>query len=262
VHNPEGGLDTVDEQGQRQVAGSGARGHGWWPYLLPYLGFMAVIEVGRRLPEEWAPLLLVLKPGVPGALMVYFWLGGAYPELRAIRSGVGALALDVMVGLLLAVLWMAPYIALPWLRPEAGDAFDPEQLGESMVSVVLALRMLGYGLVTPFFEELFIRNFAMRYSEVFRSRGDFRDIPLAHFGWTSFIATTVIFTLGHLPWEYWVAVPWVVLTNLWFYYRKDLYAVILVHATTNASMLVFVAWASGWLFQGENGGGLSLWFFV
>jgi hypothetical protein len=53
-----------------------------------------------------------------------------------------------------------------------------------------------------------------------------------------------------------------VLTNIWFYYRKDLYAVILVHATTNASMLVFVAWASGWLFRAENGQGLSLWFFV
>jgi CAAX prenyl protease-like protein len=252
----------VDEPGLRRAADTTRRGHGWWPYVLPYFAFLAVIEVGRRLPEEAAPWLLVLKPGVPGALMVFFWLRGGYPELRALRSGPRALALDAMVGLLLAAVWMAPYIALPQLRPEAADSFDPEQLGQSMVSVVVALRMLGYGLVTPFFEELFIRDFVMRYSQVFRSGGDFRDVPLAQFGWTSFIVTTVVFTLGHLPWEYWVAVPWVVLTNVWFYYRKDLYAVILVHATTNASILLFVAWTSGWLFPAEDGQGLSLWFFV
>lgn len=238
------------------------RGHGWWPYVLPYVAFLGVVELGRRAPEDLAPWLLVLKPGIPAALMVYFLLRGAYPELRARRSGIGSRLSDVAVGLVLAALWMAPYIAFTGLRPDATDAFDPMQLGESMVPAVLGLRMLGYGLVTPFFEELFIRSFVMRYSEVYSSHGDFRDVPLAHFGWTSFIVTTVIFTLGHVPWEYWVAIPWVVLTNLWFYYRKDLYAVILVHATTNAAILLFVAWADGLLFDAQGGLGLSLWFFV
>lgn len=238
------------------------RGHGWWPYVTPYFAFLGVTELGRRLPEDLEPWLLLLKPGAPAALMIYFALRGAYPELRVLRSSIGTLLLDVACGLALAALWMAPYLAFSELRPDASAAFDPKQLGEAMVPAALALRMLGYGLVTPFFEELFIRSFVMRYSEVYRSGGDFRDVPLAHFGWTSFIATTVVFALGHVPWEYWVAIPWVMLTNLWFYYRKDLYAAILVHATTNAAILVFVAWAAGLLFGGPAGGPLSLWFFV
>lgn len=32
--------------------------------------------------------------------------------------------------------------------------------------------------------------------------------------------------------------PWVVLTNLWFNYRKDLYTIVVVHAATNASILL------------------------
>ena len=138
---------------------------------------------------------------------------------------------------------------------------DPEQLGAQSLAWVLGLRMLGYALVTPFFEELFIRSFVMRYAEVFRARADFRDVPLALFSWTSFLATVVVFTLAHVPWQWAVAVPWVVLTNLWFYYRKDLYAVILVHATTNATILAAVSLWSGVLTD-ASGKPVSLWFLV
>ena len=101
----------------------------------------------------------------------------------------------------------------------------------------------------------------MRYAEVFRTRGDFRDVALARFTWTSFLTTIVIFTAGHVPWEWWVAIPWVLLTNLWFYYRKDLYAVILVHALTNASILVAVIlWSDA--VTDAGGTPISLWFLV
>ncbi len=244
-------------------SGGAREGHGWWPYLGPYASFLLLVEIGGRVPESMAPWMLLVKPGVPAALMIYFAGRGAYPELRGMRLRASTTLLDVLLGVALAALWMAPYLlveALP--RPDPADGFDPAQAGESMIGIVLAARLVGYAVVTPFFEELFIRSFVMRYSEVYSSQGDFRDVPLAHFGWTSFIVTTVIFTLGHVPWEYWVAIPWVVLTNLWFYYRKDLYAEILVHATTNAAILLFVAWADGLLFDGQGGLGLSLWFFV
>ena len=254
-----------------------SRGHGWWPYLGPYIAFMLAGEVGVRLPEQWAPALLFIKPMAPLGLILYFWRKGAYPELRGSGLTLPGACQDILVGLVLTAVWVLPYLVFDGMRledPATGgflpdslradtlSPFDPFILGTGGLWVVLGARMFGYALVTPLFEELFIRSFVMRYSEVYSSRGDFRDVPLAHFGWTSFIVTTVIFTLGHVPWEYWVAIPWVVLTNLWFYYRKDLYAVILVRATTNAAILLFVAWADGLLFDGQGGLGLSLWFFV
>ena len=237
------------------------QGHGWWPYVVPYFAFLAVGEVIRRLPEPWAPIGLLLKPGVPGALMLYYFSRGAYPELRGVSLDLRGRFLDVAVGIALAALWLAPFIGFDALRPSHPEFFDVEQLGPQHVAGVLGLRMLGYALVTPFFEEIFIRAFVMRYAEVFRSHGDFRGVELAHFTWTSFVVTVVVFTAGHQPWEWWVAVPWVVLTNLWFYYRKDLYAVILVHAVTNAAILACASLWSGH-FEDANGTPISLWFLV
>jgi CAAX prenyl protease-like protein len=243
------------------------RGHGWWPYLLPYVSFLVLVEIGRRVPADLGLAMLVLKPAVPAALLLYFRRRGEYPELGG-RAGppprpaarAAGVALDVALGVALAVLWMAPYVALPALRPE-GQGFDPNLAGEALAPLALGLRLAGYALVTPFFEELFIRSFVMRYAEVYPGPGDFRDVPLARFTWRSFLATVVIFTVGHVPWEWWVAVPWVALTNLWFYWRRSLGAVVLVHGVTNAAILGIALLASGRLHD-LNGHALSLWFFV
>ncbi len=244
-----------------QRAGEGQGGHGWWPYVLPYAGFLAAVETFNRvLPEALAPLGLILKPAVPAGLLLYFAWNGAYPELRRPRLDPAGRILDILAGLLLAGLWMAPFIWLPALRPE-GPGFDPEQLGESLVPLTLGLRLFGYALVTPLFEEIFIRSFVMRYSEVYAQRGDFRQVPLARYSLRSFVTTIVVFTIGHVPWEWWVAVPWVALSNLWFYYRRDLWALVLLHATTNAALVAAAVLLSG-VFEDADGTGISLWFFV
>ena len=252
----------MTETAGRPAHGTQHGSHGWWPYVLPYLSFLVVVDVfGRWMPDAWGVLQLVLKPAVPGALLLYFALQGEYPELRRPQLRLSPLLLDVLVGIALAALWIAPYVYIETIRPESMDGFDPEQLGAERVWLALSLRALGYAFVTPCFEELFIRSFVMRFSEVFRTKGDFRSVPLARYSWVGFTSTVVVFTIAHQPWEYWVAVPWVVLTNLWFYYRKSLYAVIVVHASTNAAMLGFVA-ATGGRASCGGGGSLGLWFLV
>jgi uncharacterized protein len=235
--------------------------HGWWPYVLPYLGFLMAVEIGRRLPEAAQPWMLLAKPLIPLGLILWFGWSGEYPELRAIRLRWTEALQDVAVGLALAVLWAAPYLLIPSLRPDPAAAFDPQQLGTEWVPLALGLRLFGYALVTPLFEELFIRSFVMRYAEVYGRRGDFRDVPIAHFSARSFVVTIVVFTVGHVPWEWWVAVPWVALTNLWFYRRRNLASLMIVHGVTNAALLGLAIWGGG-LFLGEAGEALSLWFFV
>ncbi len=251
-------------------------GHGWWPYLGPYLAFMLAVEIAGRMPESSQGLMLFIKPLAPLLTILYHWRRGAYPELRGSSLSLSGAAQDVAVGLALTVLWVAPYLlfdnlrmgdpASPslipdMLRADTTNPFDPLMLGAEGVVVVLGARMFGYALVTPLFEELFIRSFVMRYSEVYPGKGDFRDVPLAHYTARSLIATTVIFTIGHVPWEWWVAVPWVVLTSLWFYHRKNLWALILVHAVTNAALLLLALYG-GDLFSDGQGQPISLWFFV
>lgn len=213
------------------------------------------------MPESGAAVMLFVKPALPLLAIAYYWRRGAYPELRRGGLSAGGASLDVLLGIALAALWMAPFIWIEALRPVDAEPFAPDRWGAQWSLGVLSLRMFGYALVTPLFEEIFIRSFVMRYSEVYMRRGDFREVPLAHYTLTSFIATTVVFTIGHVPWEWWVAVPWVAITNVWFYYRKNLWALVLVHGVTNATILIVAIVGEGW-FTDAAGQPISLWFFV
>jgi CAAX prenyl protease-like protein len=241
---------TTDSAGRRE-------GHGWWPYLGPYLAFLLAAQLSGKFPESWQAALLIIKPAMPAALILYFAFRGDYPELRAMKFRGGWALLDVALGVGLAVLWVGPYLLIEALpRPDAAEGFNPQMAGESMVGSILAIRMIGYAGVTPVFEELFIRSFVMRYADCYMRPGDFRDIPIARYTLRSFLSTIIIFTIAHAFWEWWVAIPWIVVTNLWFYLRKDMGAVILVHAATNASILIYVALVT------HGVPGHALWVFV
>jgi len=238
--------------------------HGWWPYWLPMTSFLLLAEVGEELPEAAEPALLVAKALVPGAFFLYFLRGGRFPELRGWRFSVGTTSLDVLVGLLGAVLWVGPFLLFPTLRPDSGG-FDPEQLGAGAVGLTIALRFAGYALVTPFVEELFVRSWLLRFFEVIvrpgAFRGDFRNVPIAHFSRASCLVASVYFIFSHVRFEWGVMAVWTLLTMAWFYHRRHIVPLILVHAVTNGSILLFVWLSEGWVrdLHGQLG---DLWFLV
>jgi CAAX prenyl protease-like protein len=238
------------------------KGHGWWPYVVPYAGFLLMSEFGARLPDSAAPFLLFLKPAIVLGVILWFRSRGAYPEWTDAGAKIGLLggAMDVLVGLALTVVWVTPFLLIPSMQPEPGGEFNPAMAGESFVGLILALRLFGYALVTPIFEELFIRSFIMRIADAWEV-DDFRNLPIARYSARSLLVTTVIFTAGHVPWEWWVCVPWVVLSSLWFYYRKSLGAVMLVHGVTNGALLALAIWG-GDLVRNVDGSPFSFWFFV
>ena len=238
-------------------------GHGWWPYVVPYVSFLLMSEVGARLPDAADPIVLMAKPAITLALIGWFWTQDAYPELRGEGARIGLMGglLDILVGLALTVVWIAPFLLFPSMRPAPGGEFDPSMAGAEWITAILFIRLFGYALVTPIFEELFIRSFVMRIANVWNTDLDFRDQPIATYTQRSMIVTTVVFTLGHVPWEWWVCVPWVVLSNLWFIYRRRLAAVMLVHSVTNGALLALAIWG-GELFRNSDGSAFSFWFFV
>lgn len=249
------------------------QGHGWWPYWIPLFSFLILGELEGRFPEAWQPWFLPVRVFVPGGLFAAFYARGAYPELRGWRPSGRDLLLDTAVGVVGAVVWMAPYLlalrfepplwtALPeLLQPNPKDGFDATRLGEGLVGLALVLRVLGYAAVTPFVEEVFVRSWLARFAEVFDRRIDFRDVPLARFSRRSFWVVVVFFTASHVPWEWPVALVWIVGTQLWFYHRRQLGALIVVHAASNLSIFLFV-WLTDGRWLGPDGLPQSLWFFV
>ncbi len=236
-----------------------SRDSGWAPYWAPMLAFLLTVEIGARLPDVLDPLILVMRVAAPLGFFVFFFVRDRYPELRGATWGGLAIA-DVAVGLLGAVVWMAPFILFDSLRPEDAG-FDPAQLGEEAVGLTLFLRFAGYTGVTPFVEELFVRSWLMRYVDVFDTRRDFRAVPIARFTWRSFIVVTLYFVFSHVDWEWGVMAAWTLLTMGWFYYRGHLAPLVLVHAVTNGSIFLAVVFFDG-VFTDASGAPISLWFFL
>jgi CAAX prenyl protease-like protein len=224
------------------------------------LTFLAIVTFGQRAPDAAEPWLLVLRVALPGALFLWFAWQGRYPELRGYPGKSADLALDVAVGLLGAVLWVTPFLFFASLRPgEAG--FDPRQFGALGAWLALAVRATGYVLITPFIEELFVRSWLMRYIDVFDQRRDFRNVPIARFTWRSFLVVTLYFVFSHQQWEWGVMFLWTLLTMAWFYHRRHLAPIVLVHAVTNGAILLFVVLCDGRI-QGADGLAIPFWFLV
>ncbi len=213
---------------------------GGWAYLAPYGLFLVIADLGSRLPDAWAGPMLVLRVALPGALLLGFAVRGHYGELRGYRLGPGTLA-DLAVGFGVAVLWVMPYSLFSGLpRPSVGTGFDAGVFGPAAAPLAVGLRVLGFALVTPFVEELFVRSFLIRYVEVYDSGADFREEPIGRYRARSFWVTVIWFTLTHLRWEWIVALPTAVVLNLWLYRRRHLGATVVAHAAANAAIALAV----------------------
>ena len=202
-----------------------------WPYLAPYGALVGLAELGRWLPALQVPLL-ALRVVLPALLVALAWRSGAYAELRR-GSGAARLS-DVALGLAIAALWLAPYVLSPELP--RGAPFDPERFGAERRSAWLALRLAGFVLVSPVVEELFVRSFLHRAVESWPRWMAFAERAVGQPQARAFVFTVAWFTLSHLPWEWWVAVPTGALLNAWLYYRGNLRSVWLAHAVANATI--------------------------
>jgi CAAX prenyl protease-like protein len=204
------------------------------PYFAPYAVFLALVQL-EELAPAYAAALLPLRVGATLLLFGWFWRRGAYPELSGYRVDARS-ALDLAAGLAIAALWVGPYVAFPAL--ERGAPFDPELLGDSR-ALTLGVRLVGFALLTPFIEELFVRSFLIRFAEVLEG-GDFRSVPLARFAPRGFALTVAWFTFSHASWEWWVALPAGVAFNAWLYWRRSVAACVVAHAAANAAIWALV----------------------
>ena len=203
----------------------------------------------------------MLRVAIPGLLVAYYLARRTYPELLGLRWTLGGILGDVGVGLLGAAIWMAPFLLFDGLRPEPGDEFDPGMRGDEGRALVLGVRFIGYALVTPFVEELFVRSWLLRFIDVVDTRKDFRKVPMARFTWRSFLVVVFFFTFSHVSWEWGVMLAWTLLTMAWFYHRGHIAPIVLAHAVTNGAIWAFVVLFDG-QFLDAAGQPYSLYFFL
>lgn len=225
------------------MRGSGERSdtnqHLLWAYAVPYVLFTATGALSQKVlgPEALYALRIVLC----AAALAFFWR--RYAPLRGPRSPAGSIGVGVLAGLVGLAIWVA--LVLP---------FAPEKT-EPWTGTAFLLRAVAAVLLVPLLEELLLRGYVLRlivqWQEARRQgkekpfedafdHASVNDVQPGAWTWLAVIGSSVLFALGHLPYEWPASVAYgLLMAGLWVW-RKDLLTPVVAHAVTNLGLAVLV----------------------
>ena len=156
---------------------------------------------------------------------------------------------SIGLGLAVCALWVAPDLLVPGWRESPifqngitgrlKTSIAPEEL----TPLMLVLRTMRAALLVPVLEELFWRGWLPRWLQDTR----FQRVPLGTYTTFAFWATAALFAAEHGPyWE--VGLLCGIIYNWWMRRTRSLGDLILVHATTNLELSLFVIGTGRWNF--------------
>ncbi len=212
-------------------------------YVGPFAVFVAWLAL-----DHYVPLANPAKEVVRDLVVLAGIVGFARRLLPAALRPTRPLA-SVALGLAVCALWVAPDLLVPgwrghWLFQNAvtGALKTSIPPGE-LTPLMLALRTARAALLVPVLEELFWRGWMPRWLQ----DQQFERVPLGRYTPLAFWGTAVLFAAEHGPyWE--VGLLCGIIYNGWMWRTRTLGDLVLVHATTNLALSLFVIATGRWTF--------------
>lgn len=190
-------------------------------YLIPFL-FYIFSEPLLELITNRVIAYTVRTIGT-GLLVLYFYKGY---KLRFKLSNYAIIA-----GLLISVLW---FLLDPLYTHLGGSGFEP------VSTFALVIKILGFLLIAPVIEELFVRDFLLRF---FTAR-NWKKVKIGTFSWPSFIITVLFFGLSHNQWLSGLIAG--LILNLLLYKTKRIDSCIQAHFVANLALVIFILFTGQW----------------
>lgn len=220
----------------------------WFGRVLPFAVYMAFILVHdlllKILPDSpikfhltafTYPLKII---AVIAALMFY---RKTYDELKRNAVRFGDIALSIVAGLLVFVLWIHMDQDFAVIGKQQAS-YDPRSLPEIWFYLFIFVRIFGASVVVPVFEEIFWRSFILRYI----IHPDFMTVRIGTFTWSSFIVSSLLFGAEHHLWLAGIMAG--ILYNLLLYRTRSIRLCILAHGITNFLLGLYVLYSGEWKF--------------
>ncbi len=211
----------------------------WVPYVLPFGLFLLLTTIESRLPLSVYPVFYTVKIALVGGVLMA--LRAAFPEARPGGSG---WAVATALGAALFFLWIfvdahTPHFAFLGTRM----AFNPSREIATPLGVLLflAVRFLGLVVVAPLVEELFYRNFLLRFVT---DMDDFKRVPVGTFSVAALLLSSGVFALSHPEWLA-AAIFGLALCGL-LRLTRNFWTCILAHGVTNLLLGVYVLHTAQW----------------
>lgn len=200
----------------------------WFPYVLPFLIYLALRETQAYLPH-WYSHLYLARLLICGGLL-WMWRKHYTRDLATALS-LTQWASAAASGLLAFAVWPATlHLNLIDLPPAQYAPHWPQPL----VMALTVLCSAGFILISPLLNELFWRSFMLRYFIT----PDFRSIPLGSFQLFAFLA---VIALAAFPLEYGLALcaNALIFTTL-LIWQKNLRCCIVAHALCNGLLAPYL----------------------
>ena len=127
-----------------------------------------------------------------------------------------------------------------WISFSANNSLLGDEHYAASDLLLLSVKLIGFLLIAPLIEELFVRSFLIR----FMISKDWKKVPIGKFTWTSFIITALVFGLSHHLWLSGILTG--ILLNLLLYKRKSIESCIFAHFTANFILAIYILATSSW----------------
>ncbi len=210
-----------------------------WPEHSPEF----VMSAGDQLKTVWLRGIQVTF--LAAAVFLWLWKYGRSYSWRISPLAFVMGAVGVVLWLVLARfdVWLVENLGLRWLVP-VRDAFNPDHqlTNQTLRTTFLVLRFFILAVLVPFAEEIFLRGWLVRFYE---SDSDWSSISLQKISRNGFFVITAYAVLAH-PMEAIAAVAWFNLVSWWMKRTGSLADCIVIHATTNLLLGVWIVWQNRW----------------
>ncbi len=227
------------------------------PFVV-FMSFMLVLQlvggiIGWKHPDApwWrqdpAQFIYPIQTLVTLALLAYHWRSITFDwSLKWALAGIGFGAVGIGFWLLPTVLYEKWNLHGPTTGmlhflgfAERKDGFDPGLFQHPVAWwTSLGFRFFRAVVVVSLVEEIFWRGFLMRF--VCDWEGDYWRQPFGRPHWLSYVIVTILFMVAHAPVDYAGAFIYGSLTYLLCVWSKSLGACVIMHATANLLMGLYI----------------------
>ena len=205
--------------------------------FLAYIFFIFATDMLERMGLSAQDLrwLYAARIGAVLLLLAAFWR--EYGELKLPRFNLAQVAISILTGVVVLVLWVN--LTAPWMVIGESAGFDPRTDGQ-VDWLMVVVRIFGAAAVVPIMEELFWRSFLMRWIV----SPDFENVDPAQTTWKAALISIVLFGFEHNLWFAGI-VAGVAYSALYVRYRT-IWMPILAHAVTNLLLGIWVVQTGNW----------------